>query len=142
MARVLRPGGLLLLADHIVGSSWPVRAGQRLLELVTVPLGGEHFRRRPLTHVQAAGLRVERRDRFKAGIVERLAARKPLESTKDTTHVAPAHAHSPEPRSSDSQMTAVCVQSRWLAFSARPVVWLIGPRVSFPCSTKQVSLCG
>ena len=85
MARVLRPGGLLLLADHIVGSSWPVRAGQRLLELVTVPLGGEHFRRRPLTHVQAAGLRVERRDRFKAGIVERLAARKPLESTEDTT---------------------------------------------------------
>jgi len=84
MARVLRPGGLLLLADHIAGSTWPVRAGQRLLEFVTVPLGGEHFRRRPLTHVQGAGLQVERRDRFKAGIVERLAARKPLESTEDT----------------------------------------------------------
>jgi len=50
-----------------------------------VPLGGEHFRRRPLTHIQAAGLQVKRRERFKLGIVERRAARKPLESTEDTT---------------------------------------------------------
>ncbi|MEV8211246.1 class I SAM-dependent methyltransferase [Streptomyces sp. NPDC079189] len=78
MIRVLRPGGRLLLVDHIVSSAWPVRALQRLLELVTVPLGGEHFRRRPLGHVQAAGLEVEQRDRFKLGIVERVAARKPV----------------------------------------------------------------
>lgn len=68
---------------------------------VTVPLGGEHFRRRPFTHVQAAGLQVERRDRFKAGIVERLAARKPLGSTKDTTPRGAGHAQSPEPGSSN-----------------------------------------
>jgi hypothetical protein len=42
-----------------------------------VPLQGEHFTRRPLRHIQAAGLRIEQRDRFKLGIIERLAARKP-----------------------------------------------------------------
>ncbi|MEU0042860.1 class I SAM-dependent methyltransferase [Streptomyces werraensis] len=77
MVRVLRPGGRLLLLDHVIASAWPARALQRLLELVTVPLGGEHFRRRPLRHVEAAGLRIEERDRFKLGIVERIAARKP-----------------------------------------------------------------
>jgi ubiquinone/menaquinone biosynthesis C-methylase UbiE len=77
MWRVLRPGGLLLLADHVAGSAWPVRAVQWLLELVTVPLGGEHLRRRPSQHVRPLGFEVQRQERFKAGIVERLAARKP-----------------------------------------------------------------
>lgn len=77
MIRVLRPGGLLLLADHIAASAWPIRAVQRLLELVTVPMAEEHFRRRPLLHVQAAGLSIEAHDRFALGIVERLAARTP-----------------------------------------------------------------
>lgn len=77
MRRVLRPGGRLLLGDHIAGSAWPTRAVQWLLELVTIPLGGEHFRRRPLEQVRAQGLQIERQERFKLGIVERLAARKP-----------------------------------------------------------------
>ncbi len=77
MHRVLRPGGLLLLADHIAGSSRSVRAIQRLLETVTVPTGGEHFLRRPLDQVRAEGFAIERRERFKLGIVERIAARKP-----------------------------------------------------------------
>jgi ubiquinone/menaquinone biosynthesis C-methylase UbiE len=77
MSRVLRPGGLLLLADHIAGSAGPVRMIQRALDLVTVPLQGERFLRRPLRHVQAEGLEVERRERFRLGLTERLAARKP-----------------------------------------------------------------
>jgi ubiquinone/menaquinone biosynthesis C-methylase UbiE len=77
MIRVLRPGGLVLLADHIVGATWPVRAVQRAVEVVSVPLQGEHMLRRPLRQLQAEGLEVERRERFKLGIVERLAARKP-----------------------------------------------------------------
>lgn len=77
MNRVLRPGGLLVLADHIAGTAWPVRVVQRLIETVSVPLGGEHFLRRPLHQVQAEGLQVERRERFKLGLVERLTARKP-----------------------------------------------------------------
>lgn len=77
LKRVLRPGGQLLLADHVVSTAWPVRVLQRLLELVTIPIGGEHFRRRPLRHVQEAGFVIEQHDRFKLGIVERLIARKP-----------------------------------------------------------------
>ncbi|SCG34262.1 class I SAM-dependent methyltransferase [Micromonospora coxensis] len=77
MIRVLRPGGLLLLADHVVGATRPIRAVQRLLELVSVPAAGEHFRRRPITHVAAAGLHIEKHERFARGVVERLAARRP-----------------------------------------------------------------
>jgi len=54
-----------------------VRAGQWLAERVTIPIGGEHFRRRPIELVRAAGLPIEGHDRFTLGLVERLAARKP-----------------------------------------------------------------
>src|SRR5882762_5347124 len=77
MGRVLRPGGRLLLADHVASTARPVRAVQRLLELATVPLQGEHFRRRPLESVRAQGFEVEIQERFTRGIVERVAARKP-----------------------------------------------------------------
>jgi ubiquinone/menaquinone biosynthesis C-methylase UbiE len=77
MARVLRPGGRLILVDHIESSSRMARGVQRALEVVTVPLGGEHFRRRPLNDVRAAGFDVEQVQRFKLGLVERLVARKP-----------------------------------------------------------------
>ena len=85
MIRVLRPGGRLLLLDHVAAANRPARAIQRLLELVTVPLGGEHFLRRPFHHLQTTGLRIEGHDRFKLGIVERLAARKPAAATGDQT---------------------------------------------------------
>jgi ubiquinone/menaquinone biosynthesis C-methylase UbiE len=77
MRRVLRPGGLLLLADHVPSTAWPVRLGQRLAEVVTVPMGGEHFLRRPADQVRAWGWTVEAHDRFALGVVERVAARRP-----------------------------------------------------------------
>jgi ubiquinone/menaquinone biosynthesis C-methylase UbiE len=77
MVRVLRPGGLLLLADHVESATWYGRFVQRLIELGSVPCAGEHYRRRPLHHVRDLGLTVEERDRFRLGIIERLAARKP-----------------------------------------------------------------
>jgi ubiquinone/menaquinone biosynthesis C-methylase UbiE len=77
MARVLRPGGLLLLADHVVASSWPLRLLQALMDAVSVPLYDEHYRRRPLPLVRALGFDIERHDRFRLGIMERFAARKP-----------------------------------------------------------------
>jgi ubiquinone/menaquinone biosynthesis C-methylase UbiE len=77
MVRVLRPGGLLLLADHVAAAHPALRAVQGIAELVSVPLGGEHFRRRPIELVRSAGLRIEHHDRFAAGVVERLSARVP-----------------------------------------------------------------
>jgi ubiquinone/menaquinone biosynthesis C-methylase UbiE len=77
MIGVLRPGGLLLLADHVRPTNPLLRAGMWLAERITVPLAGEHFLRRPYPYVQAAGLNIEAHQRLKAGAVERLAARRP-----------------------------------------------------------------
>ncbi|MEU5263254.1 class I SAM-dependent methyltransferase [Amycolatopsis sp. NPDC021455] len=76
MVRVLRPGGRLILVDHVASSSRLVRGMQWLVELASVPLAGEHFRRRPLVLVEALGVPVQRRERFKLGLVERLVAGK------------------------------------------------------------------
>ncbi|MDN5934512.1 MAG: class I SAM-dependent methyltransferase [Pseudonocardia sp.] len=77
MIRVLRPGGLLLLADHVAAAAAPLRAVQRLAELGSVPFMGEHFRRRPVDEVRARGLDVLEVERFAAGVVERVVARVP-----------------------------------------------------------------
>ncbi|GAA2575153.1 class I SAM-dependent methyltransferase [Dactylosporangium fulvum] len=77
MRRVLVPGGRLLLLDHI-GSTWPpIRAAQWLLERITIPAVGEHFTRRQLPLVEAAGFRIVEVERLKAGTVERIHAIKP-----------------------------------------------------------------
>jgi len=75
--RVLRPGGRLLLLEHVASPRWLVRTVQRLLDWITVRTVGDHLVRDPLVHVQAQGFEVERMDRLKWGIVERVAARKP-----------------------------------------------------------------
>jgi ubiquinone/menaquinone biosynthesis C-methylase UbiE len=77
MLRVLRPGGRLLLLDHIGSNWWPIWAAQRLLETITVRTAGEHQTRRPLPVVRAAGFTIEESERLKAGSVERVAAVKP-----------------------------------------------------------------
>lgn len=77
MARVLRPGGLLLLADHVASTMAPVRAVQWLTELASVRVMGEHFRRRPAELLPGLGLEILEIERFAGGVVERLAARRP-----------------------------------------------------------------
>jgi hypothetical protein len=74
---VLRPGGRLLLLDHIGSHWWPVWSIQRLFEAFTVRAAGEYQTRRPLPLVRAAGFIVEETQRLKAGTVERVAAVKP-----------------------------------------------------------------
>jgi ubiquinone/menaquinone biosynthesis C-methylase UbiE len=76
MKRVLAPGGRLLLLDHI-GSTWPpLYALQWLLDRLTVRIAGEHFTRRQLPLVRAAGFEIVEVERLKAGTVERVLARK------------------------------------------------------------------
>lgn len=75
--RVLRPGGSLLLADHIVAANPVLRALQHLVELVTIPLQGEHYTRRPLDTVRQLGLAIVDTERLHRGVIERVHARKP-----------------------------------------------------------------
>ena len=76
MQRVLKPGGKLLLADHIISSNFLVRGLQRLLELYSIPAHGEHFRRRPLLHLESLGFEVMETERLSFGVIERVHARK------------------------------------------------------------------
>ena len=74
--RVLRPGGRLLLADHVASTNPFLRALQHATELVTVPLRGEHFTRRPLPTVRDLGFEVVEAERRSSGVIERVHARR------------------------------------------------------------------
>lgn len=77
MARVLRPGGRLVLLDHAASPRPVVRAIQRLLDPLFVRLAADHLLREPEQAAVAASLTIERLTRSKAGIVTRLLAHKP-----------------------------------------------------------------
>lgn len=74
MVRVLRPGGALLLADHVAASFWPLRVLQHLVEFVSVPLQGEHYTRRPMRTLHTLDVEVREAERLHLGAVERLSA--------------------------------------------------------------------
>ena len=74
MKRVLVPGGHLLLVDHVASTWPPIYAVQWLVERISIRMEGEHYTRRQLALVEAAGLEVVERVRLKAGSIERIHA--------------------------------------------------------------------
>jgi ubiquinone/menaquinone biosynthesis C-methylase UbiE len=77
MHRVLRPGGQLLLLDHVAATNRFLLALQRLWEKVTVRFAEDYQTRHPRPLVERAGFLVTDTRRSKLGTVERLRAVKP-----------------------------------------------------------------
>ncbi|MBV8733787.1 MAG: class I SAM-dependent methyltransferase [Solirubrobacterales bacterium] len=82
--RVLRPGGRLVLMEHVRSPIRAIRVGQRLLEPLFLRFEHDHLTRDPLDYLETEGLEIQTVDRLKWGIVERAAARKPASSVANT----------------------------------------------------------
>ncbi|AYY13219.1 methyltransferase domain-containing protein [Actinobacteria bacterium YIM 96077] len=77
MYRVLRPGGTLLLADHVVSTSRPIAVLQKVIEKATFWLVADSQTRRPMPLVVDTGFVIDEQRRYKKGIVELIQAHKP-----------------------------------------------------------------
>lgn len=75
--RVLRPGGRFVALEHVRSPVRAIRIGERLLEPLMLRFEHDHLLREPVDHLRAEAFEIERLERSKLGIVERVAARKP-----------------------------------------------------------------
>jgi ubiquinone/menaquinone biosynthesis C-methylase UbiE len=74
--RVLRPGGQLLLLDHVRSTTKVVRALQQLLNPIASRLFRVHLLREPLDYLEPIGFRIERCERSRGGLIQEVVARK------------------------------------------------------------------
>jgi ubiquinone/menaquinone biosynthesis C-methylase UbiE len=75
--RVLRPGGQLLLLEHVRSPAVLVRGAQRLIEPLAVRFEADHLLRDPVDYLPSVGFAIDEVQRSKWGIVERLRAHRP-----------------------------------------------------------------
>jgi ubiquinone/menaquinone biosynthesis C-methylase UbiE len=75
--RVLRPGGQLLMLEHVRSPAGAVRGVERMLEPLFVRFMADHLTREPLDYLPGVGFEIDEVQRSKWGIVERLRAHKP-----------------------------------------------------------------
>jgi ubiquinone/menaquinone biosynthesis C-methylase UbiE len=75
--RVLRPGGRLVLLEHVRSPVTAVRIGQRILQPLALRFEADNLVREPLDYLTEVGFEIESVERLKWGIVERTVARKP-----------------------------------------------------------------
>jgi ubiquinone/menaquinone biosynthesis C-methylase UbiE len=68
--RVLRPGGAMLLCEHVRSPAPLVRLGQHVLEPACVHMQNDHLLREPIEQLEAEGLVIEETHRYKWGIME------------------------------------------------------------------------
>ena len=74
--RVLKPGGQLLLLDHVRSPTSVVRALQRLLDPLMSRVFRVHLLRDPLDYLEPLGFQIESCDRSRGGLIEEAVARK------------------------------------------------------------------
>lgn len=75
--RVVRPGGALVLLEHVRSHLWPIALVQDLINPLTVRFETDHFNRRTLALARECGMEVTRVERWALGFANLIVGRRP-----------------------------------------------------------------